>query len=95
MAASYKEELEGNGIVELVHISRDDSESSMEGFYGLADPSFPAVKFSRLDSLKIATKLYEGGVPQYVLVDGDGKKLADGWNASLAKAKQLIRPAAP
>ena len=89
MAESYKTELEGRANVELVHVSRDSSEGDMERFFEPADPTFAAVRFSRVDSLKVAMQHYGNGVPHYVLVDADGKLLAEGKEASFAKAKQL------
>jgi hypothetical protein len=87
---SYKEKIAGKGKVELVHVNRDRDEDGMKELLMLGKCTFPAVKHSKVESLKVAMLHKTNYVPCYVLVDAEGNLIVEGKDACLAKAEELI-----
>ena len=86
---SYNKEIASNDKVEMIHISRDNDEKAALAWAKKA--KFPWPTLSKKDSSKekFLMSHYGGGVPTYVLVDIDGKRLATGKAAIWAKLSEL------
>ena len=84
----YNEKIAKSTNVELVHISCDQDEAGMKKFMGDASMPFPAVPSAKADKIKLLEPLSPKGVPNYKLVDSDGKVIAEGAEAK-TKAAEL------
>ena len=89
---TYNEKIAPNPKVELIHVSADSDKKSAEEWAKKEKFPWPTVlpedaKRSGLD------KFAGGGVPHYVLIDKEGKQLAEGQGQVLAKVQELTGPA--
>lgn len=84
----YNEKIAKATNVELVHISCDQDEAGMKKFMGDASMPFPAVPASKADKIKLLEPLSPKGIPNYKLVDAEGKVIAEGAEAK-TKAAEL------
>jgi nucleoredoxin len=64
---------------ELLFVSNDHDEASMENYMATDKMPWPAVKFSKLRNAKSLTKLGGSGIPCLVLIDADGKVLSHSY----------------
>ena len=85
----YNETIAKNDSIDVIHINRDRSPDAMVKFIGDMKMPWPAVLFEKRGDFKIAMDLYRRAVPQYTMVDAEGKILADGLAAVQAKVKEL------
>src|SRR4051812_48783872 len=67
---------------ELVLVSNDRSEGAMFDYMREENMPWPAIKYSELHNLEQITALCGPGIPCLVLVDGNGKVLADSFKGS-------------
>lgn len=66
---------------ELIFVNDDRSEDDMLAYMKNDDMTWPAVRFSDLDSLSLNAKKYCGpGIPCLVLTDANGKVLSDSFH---------------
>ncbi|MDB6115137.1 MAG: Thioredoxin [Lacunisphaera sp.] len=67
---------------ELVLVSNDHSEGAMLDYMREENMPWPAVKYSAIRDLEQITALCGPGIPCLVLIDGNGKVLADSFKGS-------------
>lgn len=65
---------------EIIFVSSDHDEKSMEGYMLEAKMPWPAINFRNVERLKEINKLCGAGIPCLVLVDREGKVLSDSYN---------------
>jgi nucleoredoxin len=76
----YKDFKKNHPNFELIFVNDDQSEDAMLAYMVKDEMSWPAVRFSDVDDLKIAAKKYCGpGIPCLVLTDANGKVLSDSY----------------
>ena len=73
----------------MIHVSLDGDEAGMKHFLGKEDAPFPAVKHSKVQSLKVLMQHRTNRVPQYILVDTQGEAVAHDLGPILSKIKSL------
>lgn len=64
---------------EIIFVSSDHDEKSMEGYMVEAKMPWPAISFSSVKGLQEIKKLCGNGIPCLVLVDREGKVLSDSF----------------
>lgn len=65
---------------ELIFVNRDESEDDMLAYMVSDNMTWPAVRFDDIDSSRLKARQFEGsGIPDLVLVDDQGKVLADSF----------------
>jgi thiol-disulfide isomerase/thioredoxin len=79
---SYRKLKEMYPEFELVLVSNDRSPAEMLAYMREENMPWPAVKYSELGQIPKITRLAGPGIPCLVLVDGDGKVLADSFKGS-------------
>lgn len=84
----YKKSIADNKDVEFVHISQDASRGDAQNWAKSVGFPWLTVLSSKARSTGLMS-YFSGGVPSYVLIDKDGKALAKGKQASVAKIKEL------
>ena len=67
---------------ELVLVSNDHSAAEMLAYMRDEKMPWPAIKYSELDNVGNLTRLAGRGIPCLVLVDGNGKVLADSFKGN-------------
>jgi len=67
---------------EVITVSRDSDESSMEDYIKSAGMPWPAIQFRSVDRLKEINQYAGKGIPCLVLVDGTGKVLSHSYEGS-------------
>jgi len=89
--AKYNKEVAANENVEFIHASLDQSED--EALEWAKKENFPWLHVMRKNVLKadLAKFHTSGSVPFYCFVDKDGEVLAQGSEASFAKAKEVAQ----
>lgn len=90
---TYNEKIATNPKVELIHVSADTDKKDAEEWAKKEKFPWPTVlpddvKRSGLD------KYAGSGVPHYVLIDKDGKQIAEGQGEVLGKVQELTGPPA-
>lgn len=88
LASAYDETLSKGKNIEVVHLSCDQDEPGMISFVTGMKFNFPVVPRSKWVNEKIFQPMAPKGIPNYKLVDADGKILAEG-EAAKSKAKEL------
>ncbi|MBK1789883.1 TlpA family protein disulfide reductase [Persicirhabdus sediminis] len=83
----YKESIQNNSQVEMIHISRDRDKSAALDW--AKQESFPWPTYLPGDTPDDIWNLKATFVPFYCLVDRDGNKLAEGSAACFKKIKEL------
>lgn len=86
---SYNKDIASNDKVEMIHISRDTNEKEALKWAKKEKFPWPTISMKNSSREKFLMSYYGGGVPTYVLVDRDGKKLASGKAAIWAKLSAL------
>lgn len=84
----YNENLAKAKNIDIIYCNRDRSEDAMVDFMVEFKMNWPALDFDDKDDVEEIISLYGNAVPSYVLVDAEGKKIAEGAQAK-AKAKEL------
>ena len=65
---------------ELIFVDDDSDADAMLGYMVMDKMPWPAVRFDDISSSRVQAKKYMGpGIPDLVLVDANGKVLADSW----------------
>ncbi len=90
----YNEKIAKATNVELVHISCDQEEADMKKFMADSGMAFPAVPSDKADKIKALAPLSPKGIPNYKLVDAEGKVIAEG-EAAKKQAAELAAGTAP
>ena len=72
---------------EIIFVSSDNDEKSMEDYMLEAKMPWPAINFRSVERLKEIKKLCGDGIPCLVLVDREGKVLSDSY-----KGKDYLGP---
>jgi hypothetical protein len=82
LVETYNNQIANNPKAELIHVSRDSDEDSAEEW--AAKEKFPWPTVLPDDGKKSGLMDYAGtAVPRYVLLDPDGKVLAESLSAAL------------
>ena len=88
----YKKEIATNDNVELIWASADQSEDAMETWATKEKFPWPTVKFKSARKIDPINDARPRGVPGYVLMDAEGKVLAQSAGSSQpvkSKIKEL------
>jgi nucleoredoxin len=64
---------------ELIFVSNDQDEKSMEAYMAEDQMAWPALKFSKIRTNKTLTKLSGRGIPCLAFIDAEGKVLAHSY----------------
>ena len=81
---------------ELIFVDADGSEEAMMNFMQTSKMSWPAVRFSDLDSPRLNARKYQGTkLPGLVLTDSEGKVLANSSDLGTAKVLKTIPTIVP
>lgn len=85
----YNAELAGKANVAMIHVSRDQSEDSAEAW--AAKEKFPwlTVLPDDVERSKLLDYRSGNGIPNYVLVDSSGNKIAEGSSGVFSKIAEL------
>jgi nucleoredoxin len=76
---------------ELVFVSSDRNGQAMEAYMKEYKMEFPAVRFDRKDSLAIATRHKQRGIPNLVFIDGSGEVLSQSYvNGSYVGPRKVL-----
>ena len=87
---TYNSKIADNDKVELIMASGDRTAEAALNWAKKHTFPWPTVMSSNVQKAGLA-KYRSGFVPHYVLIDKDGKKLAEGKEASLRKAAELSK----
>ena len=87
---TYNSKIASNDKVELIMASGDQDPKAALGWAKKHTFPWPTVLMKEIQKAGLA-KYRSGFVPHYVLIDKDGKKLAEGKEASLKKAAELTK----
>ena len=86
--ATYNSTIANNDKVELIHVSLDEDRASATKWAKSVKFPWPTVLPKKQRSSGLMK--YAGrGVPHYVLIDKEGKKITEGKHASFEKIKTL------
>ena len=85
---TYNKKIANNAKVELIMASADQNPKAALNWAQQHSFPWPTVMMKKIDKAGL-TKYKSGFVPHYVLVDKDGKKLAQGKDNCLKKAAEL------
>lgn len=88
---SYHSEIASNPKVELIHISRDDSEDRTEEWAKKEKMPWPILLKEDTDGETFIFPYFPDGrfgVPSYILVDREGKEITRGRSAVFQKIKE-------
>lgn len=88
LAEAYDETISKGKNIEVVHLSCDQDAPGMLSFVTDMKFKFPAVASDKWRKEKIFKPMEPTGIPNYKLVDSEGKVIAEG-EAAKAKAKEL------
>lgn len=88
LAEAYDETISKGKNIEVVHLSCDQDEDGMVSFMGDMKFKFPGVPQDKWSKEKIFKPMAPKGIPNYKLVDAEGKIIAEGEEAK-SKAKEL------
>ena len=88
MVEKYNEKVAGNPLVELVHVSFDQDEDAAAGWAAQEGFGWPTVMRDKIERSGLSEYAPRGS-PHYLLVDGEGKKLAEGNGPVFAKLDEL------
>ncbi len=67
---------------EIIFVSRDNDEKSMEDYIKGDAMPWPAIAFRSLDRIKGINKYSTEGIPRLVLVDREGKVISDSYEGT-------------
>ena len=88
LVKQYEENVADNPIVELIHVSLDRDEKAAEAW--AAKESFPWPTVTMANMKQSGLEAYSPrGIPNYKLIDKDGKVVAEGKGAVFQKVKEL------
>ena len=85
---TYNSKIAGNDKVELIMASGDQDPKAALKWANQHNFPWPTVMSKDIQKAGLS-KYKFGFVPHYVLIDKDGKKIAEGKEASLRKAAEL------
>lgn len=88
LAEAYDETISKGKNIEVVHLSCDQDEEGMISFMKDMKFTFPGVPQAKWEKEAIFKPMAPKGIPNYKLVDADGKIIAEGEEAK-SKAKEL------
>ncbi len=87
---AYNKHIASNPKVEFIHVSMDDSRKKARKWAKSA--KFPWLHVLQSKAKKTGLLTYaKGFVPQYCLIDKDGKVITEGKMAAFAKIRQLAK----
>ena len=90
----YNEELADHPSVEMIHVSLDDDEKAATDWAAKESFPWPTVMRSKIDRAGFDTYLEGGiGIPNYKLIDGDGKVIVEGKGEVFQKISELKKDA--
>ena len=86
----YNEELADHPNVEMIHVSLDNDEKTAEAWAAKEGFPWPTVMRDKLEKSGFDTYM-EGrfGIPNYKLIDKDGKVVAEGKGPAFQKIAEL------
>ena len=90
MAETYNKEIATNPNLELIHLSRDNSEDAAEAWAKSFNQPWPSLMKEDTNVEKLIMPYFPDGrigLPTYLLIDREGKEVARGKAAALAAAK--------
>lgn len=87
---TYKNKIAGNDKLELIMASGDQDAKAALAWAKQHSFPWPTVLMKKIQRAGLA-KYRSGFVPHYVLIDKDGRKLAEGKAACLSKAAELAK----
>lgn len=86
----YNEQVADNPTVEMIHVSLDNDEDAAEAWAAKEGFPWPTVMRGKVDRAGFDTYLEGGiGIPNYKLVDKDGKVIVEGKAAVFQKVAEL------
>lgn len=89
LVAKYNKEIAGNDSIELIHASFDSDDKSAGAWAKKSHFTWPTVMERNLE--KAGLVKYSQGVPTYVVVDANGKVVAEGKDAVSKKIKEITK----
>ncbi len=89
--AAYNKHIADNDKAEFIHVSMDDSKKDALNWAKNAKLPWLHVLNSKARSAGMMKFAQGSGVPQYYLIDKEGKLLASGESAAFAKIKELTK----
>jgi len=93
---TYNNEIAKNPNAELIHLSRDRDDETAEAWATKESMPWPTLMRDDTDVKTLVAPYFPDGrmgVPTYILVDRNGKEIARGKAAALAKIKQAAAAA--
>ncbi len=87
----YNQEIADNPDVELIHVSRDQSEDAAEEWAEANQFPWLTVLPGDVDRSKLLDYRARNSVPHYTLRTADGEELANGSSAVFNKVAELSR----
>ena len=83
LVAAYREIKAAHPEFELIFVSSDRDEDEMENYMTGAAMPWPALRYDRIDSARMARRPdHEGGIPNLVFFDASGKELSTTYTKS-------------
>ena len=89
--AAYNQHIADNDKVEFIHVSMDDDKKDALNWAVKAKLPWLHVLNSKARSSGMMKFAKGDGVPQYYLIDKEGKTLASGERAAFAKIAELTK----
>lgn len=86
----YDETLASSPRVELLHVSCDETREGMKSFMDKHKMKFPALEAADAARVKLLKPLAPSGIPNYKLLDANGKLIAEGHEA-MKKAEEIAK----
>ncbi len=88
----YQENAEAKKTFEIIFVSRDNGEKEMENYMAEEKMPWPAIKYRYVSRMKEVTKYLGPGIPCLVLVDRQGKVVADSYvNGEYVTPASVVR----
>jgi hypothetical protein len=85
----YNDKIAKNAKVELVHYTLDSDKDGLEKFMLTHSAPWPAVDFRSLKRAKTLTQFRPRAIPNYLLIDANGNKVAEGMAEVKAKIAEV------
>ena len=84
----YNDKVATNPAVEMIHVSLDSDEKAAEAWAAKENFPWPTVMRDKLERSGLS-EYAPRAVPTYLLVDGDGNRIAEGNGPVFAKVDEL------
>lgn len=82
LVSFYNENQRNDGSFEVIFVSSDRDEKSMEGYMEEANMPWPAISYKKVKSAKKVLKHKGRGIPCLVLVDREGNVIKDSYEGN-------------